>query len=71
MAALVTLALQRVVNEAPSQRHYPVQCPVCSAVKGFPVSVQTIRARPGHIRIDIFCQSCREQWFEEVLIEGR
>jgi hypothetical protein len=54
-----------------SQRRYPVRCPACGAGKGYPTTVQTVRARPGHIRIDLCCHGCKHEWFEEVDIDGR
>jgi len=38
---------------------------------GYPISVQTVRSRPGHLRIDISCHACKERWFEEVDIDGQ
>jgi hypothetical protein len=33
---------------------------------GFPTVVQTVRSKPGHIRIDLSCHACKEEWFHEV-----
>jgi len=52
-----------------SQRDYPVRCPYCGDLTGYPTTVQTVRSSPGRLRIDIHCQACKEQWFEEVNIE--
>jgi hypothetical protein len=61
-----------VINQGfSSPRQYPVQCPACGAVAGYPTLVQTIRAKPGHIRVDISCLACKEQWTQEVEIERR
>jgi len=47
-----------------------VPCPACGARAGYPTAVQTVKSSPGRIRIDICCHSCKDQWFEEVDIEG-
>jgi phage terminase large subunit GpA-like protein len=49
-----------------SQRRFPVPCPSCGEIKGYPIAVQTLRMRPGQIRIDICCHACRHEWFQEV-----
>lgn len=54
-----------------SPRHYPVPCPACGALAGYPTLVQTLRSRPGHIRIDLSCHECKEQWSQEADIESR
>jgi hypothetical protein len=59
-----------VVNEdAASQRQYPVPCPACGAVTGYPIAVQTVRAIAGHIRVVIACQACKVQWFQQIEID--
>ena len=61
-----------MVNEGiVSERHYPVRCPACGAFLGYPTIVRTILSKPGHIRIEISCQSCKEQWFHDVDTDGR
>jgi hypothetical protein len=55
-----------VKEQLTPHRVYPVQCPACGSVMGYPTIVQTLRAKPGHIRIDISCHACKAQWFQEV-----
>jgi DNA-directed RNA polymerase subunit M/transcription elongation factor TFIIS len=56
-------------QDSASRRRYPVTCPTCGALQGYPTAVQTVRSKPGHIRIDVVCQACRKQWSEEADIE--
>lgn len=63
---LRTLASPVEEERFASERRYPARCPACGAVAGYPVSVQTVRAKPGHIRIEIGCHACKEHWSEEV-----
>ncbi|HEX6163988.1 MAG TPA: hypothetical protein VFZ31_11510 [Vicinamibacterales bacterium] len=48
------------------QRRFPVGCPACGVLAGYPTVVQTVRMRAGHLRIDISCHACRHEWFQEV-----
>jgi hypothetical protein len=60
-----------VKDDFAANRQYPVRCPACGAVAGYPTAVETIRTRPGLIRINICCHGCKTEWFQEVDTAGQ
>lgn len=38
---------------------------------GYPTVVETVKSKPGFIRIEICCHACHTRWFQEVDIEDQ
>jgi DNA-directed RNA polymerase subunit M/transcription elongation factor TFIIS len=49
-----------------SQRQYPVACPSCDAVKGYPYQVRTLNDHSGSIEVRLRCRDCQHEWIEIV-----
>jgi DNA-directed RNA polymerase subunit M/transcription elongation factor TFIIS len=50
----------------PNQRHYPIECPICGEVKGYPYQVQTVSGGSGSIEVRLRCRDCSHEWTELV-----
>ena len=55
-------------SPAPSDasKQYPVACPICDQVKGFPYQVRTLTDQPGSIEVKLRCRDCHHEWVEVV-----
>ena len=51
-------------------RQYPVVCPICDEVKGFPYPVTTLTDQAGSIEIKLRCRECHHEWVEIVSSSG-
>lgn len=49
-----------------SARHYPIACPICDEIKGFPFQVRTLSDQPGSIEVRLRCRGCFHEWVEVV-----
>jgi DNA-directed RNA polymerase subunit M/transcription elongation factor TFIIS len=49
-----------------SQRQYPVACPSCDEVKGYPYQVRTLADQAGAIEVKLRCRDCHHEWIEIV-----
>jgi hypothetical protein len=49
------------MSSTPPQIEFPVACPRCRAVEGYPRGVRT--DGPGRLLLDLRCESCGEVWF--------
>jgi hypothetical protein len=49
-----------------ASRQYPVACPNCDEVKGYPYQVRTMSDRPGAIEVKLRCRDCNHEWVEVV-----
>jgi DNA-directed RNA polymerase subunit M/transcription elongation factor TFIIS len=49
-----------------NQRQYPIVCPQCHEVKGYPYQVQTITDHSGSIEVRLRCRECNHEWVELV-----
>ena len=49
-----------------SARQYPIACPLCDEVKGYPYQVRTISDRQGSIEVKLRCRQCHHEWAEIV-----
>ena len=49
-----------------SQRQYPVVCPSCDEVKGYPYQVRTLNDQAGSIEVKLRCRDCHHEWIEIV-----
>lgn len=49
-----------------ASRQYPVVCPLCDEVKGYPYQVRTISNQPGSIEVKLRCRECHHEWLEIV-----
>jgi len=49
-----------------ASRQYPVVCPSCDEVKGYPYQVRTISEQPGSIEVKLRCRDCQHEWVEVV-----
>ena len=49
-----------------ASRQYPVACPICDEVKGFPYQVRTLTDQPGSIEVKLRCRDCHHEWVEIV-----
>jgi len=52
------------MTDAPKQ--YPVACPSCALVKGFPFQVRTLTDRPGEIEVKLRCRDCGHEWTDVI-----
>jgi DNA-directed RNA polymerase subunit M/transcription elongation factor TFIIS len=59
-------ALPNMSSPADASRQYPVACPHCDEVKGFPYQVRTMSAQPGSIEVKLRCRDCNHEWVEIV-----
>ena len=55
-----------MTNAADATRQYPVACPVCDEVKGYPYQVRTITDQPTSIEVKLRCRECLHEWLEIV-----
>jgi hypothetical protein len=53
-------------SSADSPRQYPVSCPSCAELKGFPIQVRTLTDRPGAIEVKLKCRDCNQEWVEVI-----
>lgn len=51
-------------SSADSPRQYPVACPSCAEVKGFPIQVRTLPDRHGVVEVKLKCRDCSHEWVE-------
>jgi len=50
-----------------SPRQYPIACPECDQVKGYPYQVRTLTAdQQGSIEVKLRCRQCNHEWVEVV-----
>jgi hypothetical protein len=49
-----------------ASRKYPVVCPKCGEIKGYPYQVRTLTERPGSIEVRLRCRQCTHEWIEIV-----
>ena len=54
------------MSNADASRQYPVSCPVCDEVKGYPYQVRTMTDRPASIEVKLRCRECLHEWLEIV-----
>ena len=47
-----------------STRQYPVICPTCTELKGYPYQVRTVTDHPGEIEVKLRCRDCGHEWVE-------
>ena len=47
-------------------RQYPVPCPKCENVKGYPYQVRTLTSQQGSIEVKLRCRDCSNEWVEIV-----
>ncbi len=47
-------------------RQYPIACPSCDEVKGFPYQVRTMTDHTGSIEVRLRCRDCHHEWVEVV-----
>ena len=52
--------------ELPKQ--YPVACPCCDELKGYPFQVRTLSDQPGSIEISLRCRECNNEWITIVTV---
>lgn len=45
-------------------RQYPIACPACVHVTGYPFQVRTLPDPPGHVEIKLRCRDCGHEWVE-------
>lgn len=53
-------------NAPDTSRQYPVACPTCDEVKGYPYQVRTMTDQPGSIEVRLRCRQCQHEWLEIV-----
>jgi hypothetical protein len=44
---------------------YPISCPHCASVAGFPVAVMTVADQPRALRLDFKCGECHHKWWHQ------
>jgi len=49
-----------------ASRKYPVVCPKCSELKGYPYQVRTLTDQRGSIEVRLRCRGCSYEWLEIV-----
>jgi len=47
-----------------SPQQYPVVCPKCDEIKGYPYQARTVTDHPGSIEVRIRCRDCNHEWVE-------
>jgi ribosomal protein S27E len=52
------------VSPADSPRQYPVACPSCAELKGFPIQVRTLKEQPSAVEVKLKCRDCGHEWLE-------
>lgn len=55
-----------MTSSSDSSREYPLACPSCKEVKGFPYQVRTLTDQPGSIEVKLRCRACQHDWVEIV-----
>jgi ribosomal protein S27E len=53
-------------SSADSAPQYPVVCPICDEIKGFPYQVRTLTDQRGSIEVKLRCRDCLHEWVEIV-----
>ncbi len=67
MIGVVEIIAPLTMSSTPdSSNHYPVACPSCDEIKGYPFQVRTLSDRPGSIEVKLRCRECRHEWVEVV-----
>jgi DNA-directed RNA polymerase subunit M/transcription elongation factor TFIIS len=54
------------MSSSPSARQYPVACPKCQQVKGYPYQVRTLTNQQGSIEVKLRCRDCTHEWDEVI-----
>jgi hypothetical protein len=49
-----------------SAREYPVACPECDQLKGYPYQVRTMTEQRGSIDVKLRCRECSHEWVEVI-----
>jgi DNA-directed RNA polymerase subunit M/transcription elongation factor TFIIS len=50
-------------------RQYPITCPLCEEVKGYPYQVRTVSGPQESIEVKLRCRQCQHEWVE--IVESR
>jgi len=50
-------------------RTYPVTCPSCEQVKGYPTSVATVPGDPCTLVMKLCCHACDHRWQDTIETE--
>jgi hypothetical protein len=50
-----------------ASNRYPVACPSCDEIKGYPFQVRTLSDQPGSIEVKLRCRDCHHEWVEVVV----
>ena len=43
-------------------KHYPIACPSCEELKGYPFQARTLSEQPGAIEVSLRCRDCGHEW---------
>lgn len=52
------------MSSSNAPRQYPIPCPSCDEVKGYPYQVRTLSDQPGSIEVKLRCRDCHHEWVE-------
>ena len=55
-----------MTSDADSSNRYPVVCPSCDEIKGYPFQVRTLSDQPDSVEVRLRCRDCRHEWVEVV-----
>jgi hypothetical protein len=44
---------------------FPVVCPKCGAVEGYPVGAASVPGKPDTVRLTMRCRACQHEWTYE------
>ena len=50
-------------------KQYPVVCPGCEEVRGYPFQARTLSDRPGSIEVSLRCRQCSHEWTTIVSVQ--
>jgi hypothetical protein len=50
----------------PGTSTYPVVCPRCHAIEGFPFRASTVADQPRVMRVEMRCAACQHEWRVEL-----
>jgi DNA-directed RNA polymerase subunit M/transcription elongation factor TFIIS len=53
-------------SSSDAARQYPIACPICDEVKGYPYQVRTMTEHSGSIEVRLRCRDCNHEWIEVV-----
>jgi DNA-directed RNA polymerase subunit M/transcription elongation factor TFIIS len=56
-----------MITASDASRKYPVVCPKCGGIAGYPFQVRTLIERPGSIEIRLRCRECGHEWVDVVV----